>query len=85
MRCTRCDGLMVGEKFEDSGGVGSGDHEYAGWRCVNCGTIVDPVITAHRSLKSASSDSSGIDNSASPIRPRKQNRMTRMNEWDCRQ
>ena len=28
------------------------DHEYAGWRCINCGAIVDPVIAAHRRLTS---------------------------------
>jgi hypothetical protein len=52
MRCARCNGLMVREKFEDLWGLGSGDHEYAGWRCINCGAIVDPVITAHRCLTS---------------------------------
>ena len=52
MRCLRCDGLMVREKFEDLGGLGSSDHEYAGWRCINCGVIVDPVIAAHRRLTS---------------------------------
>jgi len=52
MRCARCNGLMVREKFEDLGGLGSGDHEYAGWRCINCGAIVDPVITTHRCLTS---------------------------------
>ena len=52
MRCPRCDGLMVHEKFEDLGGLGSCDHEYAGWRCINCGAIVDPVIAAHRRLPS---------------------------------
>jgi DNA-directed RNA polymerase subunit RPC12/RpoP len=52
MRCARCGGLMVHEKFEDLGGLGSSDHEYAGWRCINCGAIVDPVIAAHRHLTS---------------------------------
>ena len=52
MRCPRCDGLMVREKFEDLGGLGSSDHEYAGWRCINCGAIDDPVITAHRCFTS---------------------------------
>jgi len=52
MRCARCNGLMVREKFEDLGGLGSGNHEYAGWRCINCGAIVDPVIVAHRCLTS---------------------------------
>jgi hypothetical protein len=43
---------MVREQFEDLGGLGSSDHEYAGWRCINCGAIVDPVIAAHRRLTS---------------------------------
>ena len=43
MRCTRCGGLMVLEGFEDLIGLGSGDHEYTGWRCINCGAIVDPL------------------------------------------
>ena len=50
MRCERCNGLMVREQFEDLGGLGSADREYAGWRCVNCGAIVDPVMAAHRRL-----------------------------------
>jgi hypothetical protein len=41
---------MVREQFQDHGGLGSSDHEYAGWRCINCGAIVDPVIAAHRRL-----------------------------------
>ena len=52
MRCARCRGLMVREKFEDLGALGSRNYEYAGWRCINCGAIVDPVIAAHRCLTS---------------------------------
>ena len=52
MRCLRCNGLMVCEKFEDVGGLGSSDHEYAGWRCINCGAIVDPLRDEHRLLTS---------------------------------
>ncbi|HKO29548.1 MAG TPA: hypothetical protein VJU54_00290 [Nitrospiraceae bacterium] len=52
MKCVRCSGLMVREQFQDLGGLGSSDHEYAGWRCINCGAIVDPVIAAHRHLTS---------------------------------
>ena len=52
MRCARCSGLMVSERFEDLQGFGSGDHEYAGWRCINCGAIVDRVIATHRRLTS---------------------------------
>ena len=52
MRCVRCRGLMVREKFEDLVGLGPGDHEYAGWRCINCGAIVDPLHAEHRRLTS---------------------------------
>ena len=52
MRCARCNGLMVREKFEDLGGLGSGDHEYAGWRCINCGSIVDRLRAEHRRITS---------------------------------
>ena len=53
MMCLRCDGLMVCEKFEDLEGLGSSDHEFTGWRCLNCGTIVDPVIAVHRRITSS--------------------------------
>ncbi len=43
---------MVRGKFEDHGGLGSSDYEYAGWRCITCGAIVDPLIAAHRRLTS---------------------------------
>lgn len=49
MRCARCDGLMVREKFEVFG-LGSCDDEFSGWRCVNCGGIVDLVIATHQRL-----------------------------------
>lgn len=52
MKCPRCAGFMVNERFEDLVGLGSSDHEYAGWRCINCGALVDPVITEHRRLTS---------------------------------
>ena len=52
MTCLRCDGLMVHEKFEDLDGLWSSDHEFTGWRCLNCGAIVDPVIAAHKRITS---------------------------------
>lgn len=52
MRCARCGGLMVRETLDDLEGLGSRDDEDAGWRCINCGAIVDPVIAAHRCLMS---------------------------------
>ena len=53
MTCLRCEGLMVREQFEDLGALGSSDHEFTGWRCLNCGAIVDPVIAAHRRITSS--------------------------------
>ena len=53
MMCPRCVGLMVQEKFEDLDGLWSSDHEFTGWRCLNCGAIVDPVIAAHRRITSS--------------------------------
>ena len=52
MRCARCSGLMVRERLKDLRELGSGDHEYAGWRCINCGAIVDPLHAEHRLLTS---------------------------------
>lgn len=39
----RCDGLMVREQY-DSLEFDSAGYETSGWRCLNCGAIVDPVI-----------------------------------------
>jgi hypothetical protein len=42
MRCHRCGGIMVYEKFY-------GPHEqFFGWRCIFCGEIVDEVILENR-------------------------------------
>ncbi len=49
MRCTRCEGLMVHEKFEDFV-LGSSGDGFWGRRCINCGAIIDPVIARHRCL-----------------------------------
>ena len=46
MICHRCSGLMVRERYDDLQ-LGSGGYESSGWRCLNCGAIVDPVIAAH--------------------------------------
>lgn len=43
MTCHRCGGLMLAEQFDDPHDVTSGT-EFVGWRCVNCGSIVDPLI-----------------------------------------
>ena len=42
MRCLRCGGRMIFEKFYDVNNV------FFGWHCVICGEILDPVILLHR-------------------------------------
>lgn len=47
MDCLRCHGMMVMERFDEAKGS-SLEISFYGWRCVCCGNIVDPVITANR-------------------------------------
>ena len=42
VRCTRCDGAMGFERFQDMLTL------FYAWRCVNCGEIVDPVVSKNR-------------------------------------
>jgi DNA-directed RNA polymerase subunit RPC12/RpoP len=42
VRCPRCDGAMVFERFQDMLTL------FYSWRCVNCGEIVDPVVSKNR-------------------------------------
>jgi hypothetical protein len=42
MKCNRCGGTMVFEKFY---GI---CEEFSGWRCIFCGEIVDKVILENR-------------------------------------
>lgn len=46
MQCQRCHGYMVGDHFIDILNV-SGELDFKGWRCLNCGDILDPVIVRH--------------------------------------
>jgi hypothetical protein len=46
MNCQRCNGLAVSD---DSFAVQTGSSsDFHGWRCVNCGMIVDDVINQNR-------------------------------------
>lgn len=47
MRCQRCRGCMVRDHFMDVLNV-SGEMDFEGWRCLNCGDITDPVIVRHQ-------------------------------------
>jgi hypothetical protein len=46
MRCGRCDGIMVFEKFY------SQENSFFGWRCLYCGEIIDKVILENRLAQS---------------------------------
>lgn len=46
MNCPRCNGLAVSD---DSFAVQTGSSsDFHGWRCVNCGMIIDDVINRNR-------------------------------------
>jgi transposase len=47
MTCHRCGGLMLMERYDDLRDHAS-QAECRGWRCVNCGSILDAVIAANR-------------------------------------
>lgn len=47
MKCGRCEGRMVQDHFIDMHDD-TGVMNFQGWRCLNCGEIVDPVIGQHR-------------------------------------
>ena len=49
MNCSRCQGLMMEEDFFDFEGT-HGFMWMKGWRCVNCGHAVDPLIEANHRL-----------------------------------
>jgi uncharacterized Zn finger protein len=42
MKCPRCNGAMVLERFQDMLTL------FYSWRCLNCGEIVDPVVSRNR-------------------------------------
>lgn len=47
MRCLRCTGQMKEETFFDSFDD-TGKFNFKGWRCLNCGEILDSLILANR-------------------------------------
>ena len=49
MRCQRCQGYMISDHFMDLLNV-SGEIDFKGWRCLNCGDITDSVIVRHHQL-----------------------------------
>lgn len=47
MKCPRCDGLMVPARMSDLMKE-TGELLCEGWRCVNCGEVVDSVVLKNR-------------------------------------
>jgi len=47
MYCKRCNGLMIRDSFLDLRDD-TGRLTFEGWRCLNCGEVVDPVVLTHR-------------------------------------
>ncbi|RMH37779.1 MAG: hypothetical protein D6690_01425 [Nitrospirae bacterium] len=47
MKCPRCQGVMIQDRFGDIADDTGAIH-FTGWRCVACGEIIDPVIAANR-------------------------------------
>lgn len=49
MKCERCNGLFIPVSF-----VGGDDEigvwEYAGWKCLNCGHVTDPLFLQNRQI-----------------------------------
>ena len=52
MECMRCRGLMAEDHFIDLQETG-GLMWMKGWRCLNCGQVVDPLIEQNRRLQEA--------------------------------
>jgi hypothetical protein len=50
IRCSRCKGLMVPVRLEETAGATSGS-VLTGMRCLQCGEVLDPVIEANRKSK----------------------------------
>jgi len=47
LKCLRCGGRMILEKFYDVNNI------FFGWHCIFCGEVLDPVILLHRLSQNA--------------------------------
>jgi hypothetical protein len=54
MDCPKCKGLMVKERFSDYVLVCDA------WKCLNCGAVVDPTITANQRKQPPASVSESV-------------------------
>jgi hypothetical protein len=51
-KCVRCNGALTYDKFYSSYG------NFWGWKCLNCGDIIDPVILNNRQMMLAGQEKS---------------------------
>ncbi len=65
MTCSRCHGLMHEHHFFDFEGT-QGFMWMKGWRCLNCGHAVDPVLEANRRLHRSTRAQSTSDQVMNP-------------------
>jgi hypothetical protein len=54
MDCPKCKGLMVKERFSDYILICDA------WKCLNCGAVVDPTITANQRKQPPASVSESV-------------------------
>lgn len=47
-RCLKCTGYTIYEKFYPPKGASCFENPFWGWKCINCGEIIDEVILANR-------------------------------------
>ncbi len=60
MRCSRCKGLMLIERFFDYRDD-TGQIDFTGWRCIICGEILDSVIAGNRKTQAVQGAEPGND------------------------
>ena len=51
MKCERCGGFTIAVSFS-GGETAIGAWTYAGWKCLNCGCVTDPLIRRNRIAQS---------------------------------
>lgn len=54
MKCERCNGLFIPVWFVGGDDDAIGAWEYAGWKCLNCGHVTDPLFMKNREIRTRS-------------------------------
>ena len=69
MTCTRCQGYMAKDHFLDLM-ESSEDMWLAGWRCLNCGHVFDPVMERNRLARGVAAGISTVQERIQKREPR---------------